>query len=330
MTLPRQFRRLRIALIGYGDIAKRIAQKTSGHGPRWLAIGRSAKLPDAKIMGGELGASFRNPADRPRYLAWDLDHPKVAQRIAQVSQAMIVLSPPADQHPRNANCDWRMRRLACAIRKSGRRDAIVYISTTGVYGDQQGRIVTETSTACPGQQRSLRRLDAELSLRPIGAHVLRVPGIYGHDRLPIARLAAGQPALIATDDVYTNHIHADDLARISWIALFRGRPGRITNAVDSSELKMADYFDAVADAAGLKRPPRISRDAMRSLGKSGGVHPMMLGFLSESRRVRTSRLQNELGVRLKFPTVAKTLEYFVAQGVPPIQAGLTKPAKRGE
>jgi len=93
---------------------------------------------------------------------------------------------------------------------------------------------------------------------------------------------------------------------------------------------MADYFDAIADAAGLKRPPRISRDAMRSLGESGVVHPMMLGFLSESRRVRTSRLQNELGVRLKFPTVAKTLEYFVAQGVPPIQAGLTKPAKRGE
>jgi len=102
MTLPRQFRRLRIALIGYGDIAKRIAQKTSGHGPRWLAIGRSAKLPDAKIMDGKLGASFHNPAGRPRYLAWDLDHPKVAQRIARVSQAMIVLSPPADQHPRNA------------------------------------------------------------------------------------------------------------------------------------------------------------------------------------------------------------------------------------
>lgn len=330
MTPPRQFRRLRIALIGYGDIAKRIAQYTPAHGPRLLAIGRSVRSSCTTDGARQIETPLDHRADPPRYLAWNLDHPKVAQRIARVSQAMIVLLPPADQHPRNANYDWRMRRLACAIRRSGRRDPIVYISTTGVYGDQQGRIVTETNTAEPIQQRSLRRLDAEFSLRPVGAHVLRVPGIYGHNRLPTARLAAGQPALIASEDVYTNHIHADDLARICWIALFRGRPGRVTNAVDFSELKMADYFDAVADATGLRRPPRISREAMRALGQSGGVHPMMMGFLSESRRVQTTRLHKELGIQLKFPTVAKTLEDFITQGVPSVQAGLTKSAKRRE
>jgi nucleoside-diphosphate-sugar epimerase len=139
-------------------------------------------------------------------------------------------------------------------------------------------------------------------MRAAGASVLRVPGIYAHDRLPLERLRAGSPALAPDDDVFTNHIHADDLARIAIAALFRGRRGRTYNTVDDSHLKMGDYFDAVADAFELPRPPRLPREQLKA-----AVSPMMYSFMAESRRLRNDRMKRELRVRLAWPTVAATL-----------------------
>lgn len=312
MALPRQFRRLRVALIGVGDVAKRtIAQqlqkKRGNHGPRFILVSRSgaAALP-ADIQTG------LHP-QRSAVLQLDIDRRSDVRRVVKISQAAIVYTPTAETQTRIPGQDPRMRRLAIAIRKSGRRMPLVYLSTTGVYGNHHGGIVTEASHCHPTQARSQRRLDAERVLRPLGAHILRVPGIYAHDRLPIARLSTKQPALSKDDDVYTNHIHADDLANIAWLALFRGRPTRVTNAVDETELKMADYFDVVADACGLPRPPRISAEQMRDLGKTGAVNPMMMSFLSESRRVHSTRLYRELRVKLEYPTVHHSLEKIRAQ-----------------
>lgn len=299
MALPRQFRRLRITLIGFGDVAQRLlAQQTSAPGarggPRFFAIGRSPDLAD--LRGRRLPVCG---------LRWDLDQPAKSRRAARIGHAAVIFVPPSEAHPFR---DLRMQRFAAMLRAGGRRIPLVYISTTGVYGDSQGAIVTEVSPCNARQPRSRRRLSAEQTLRPLGACVLRAPGIYAQDRLPTARLAAGQPALRTDEDVYTNHIHAEDLARLSWVALFRGRPGRVINAVDETDMKMGDYFDAVADATGLPRPPRISRQEMLGLGKAGRINPMMMSFLSESRRVQTARVQSDLGVNLKFPTVGDSLK----------------------
>jgi NAD dependent epimerase/dehydratase family enzyme len=124
-----------------------------------------------------------------------------------------------------------------------------------------------------------------------------VPGIYAGDRLPVDRIARGTPALIDSDDVYTNHIHADDLANLIKACLYRAKPQRITNACDDSSLKMGDYFDLVANAYGLKKSPRLSR-----LDLAQQVDPMLLSFMSESRRIKNRRL-NELRFRLTYPTV---------------------------
>lgn len=306
MALPRQFRRLRISLIGFGDVAKRtLAQRLdnrpSSHGPRFIAVSRSGNAN----LSPSLQQAIRK--NRSLLLPWDIDARRVPGRIARLTHATIVYVPTADGQGSSLNRDSRARRLAVAFRQNGKSVPLVYLSTTGVYGNHQDAVVDETSACRATQARALRRLDAEHQLRPIGAHVLRVPGIYGHDRLPIARIKAGQPALRQQDDVYTNHIHADDLARIAWIALFRGQPARVTNAVDQTEMKMAEYFDAVADAAHLPRPPRVSRADMESLARTGVIHPMTMGFLNDSRRVRSARLGPELGIRLRFPTVADTL-----------------------
>jgi nucleoside-diphosphate-sugar epimerase len=181
---------------------------------------------------------------------------------------------------------------------------LVYISTTGVYGDCHGEQIDETRPVHPQTPRAARRVDAERVLREWGRHtgvnvsILRAPGIYARERLPIERLQKGLPALILADDVFTNHIHADDLAAAALRAATRGRPNRVYNAVDDSELLMGSYFDLVADRFRLARPPRLSRhEAASKIGEA------MLSFMSESRRIGNARLRRELDFSPRYPTV---------------------------
>jgi nucleoside-diphosphate-sugar epimerase len=184
---------------------------------------------------------------------------------------------------------------------------LIYASTSGVYGNRDGQWVAETDATQPETPRAHRRADAEQQVRWWGralhnrVSILRVPGIYAPDReggTPLARLHKATPVLCAEDDVYTNHIHANDLARAALLALWRARPQRIYNISDDSQMKMGDYFDWAADHYGLPRPPRVARaDAAQQLPA------MMLSFMQESRRLHNDRMKKELGLRLWYPTV---------------------------
>lgn len=184
------------------------------------------------------------------------------------------------------------------------RPTLVYASTTGVYGDCGGARIDETHPARPANARAKRRVAAERQLRratargALKAIIARIPGIYAANRLPLARLERRTPALVEHDDVYTCHIHADDLAAILLRLATHGRPARVIHASDDSELKMGEYFDRVADAFGLARAPRIGREqAERELD------PTLLSFMRESRRLANARLKRELRVRLRYPDV---------------------------
>jgi len=192
----------------------------------------------------------------------------------------------------------------------------VYISTSGVYGDCAGARVDESWPRRPQTARAKRRADAELQLeRWCAAHgvalvILRAPGIYARDRLPLERLRARWPVLQAADDVYTNHIHAEDLAAALVRALETDAPAGIYNAADDSELRMGDWLDLVADYAHLPRPPRVARDRIVHF-----VPPQALSFMSESRRLDNARLKQVLGVRLSYPTVREGLAHEHALGM---------------
>jgi nucleoside-diphosphate-sugar epimerase len=181
---------------------------------------------------------------------------------------------------------------------------LVYASTTGVYGDCGGAWIDETRAPQPANARAKRRVSAERQLRRattrgvVAASIARIPGIYAGNRLPLARLEKRTPALIDTDDVYTNHIHADDLAAILVRLATHGRPGRVVHASDDTSLKMGEYFDAVADAFGLERAPRITRAEAEQQ-----IEPTLLSFMRESRRLVNRRLKEELRVRLRYPSV---------------------------
>jgi nucleoside-diphosphate-sugar epimerase len=257
-------------------------------------------------------ALVRNPAYREKLRALgvlpiigDLDDRASLARIAGLADAVLHFAPPAN----SGTGDARTRNLLSALSRGALPTQLVYIGTSGVYGDCGGAVVSEAHPLDPQTARAQRRLDAERKIRNWAkrnhakACILRVPGIYAADRLPLTRLQQDLPSIIDNEDGYTNHIHADDLARIAVAALRYGKACRVYHASDDSQLKMGGYFDAVADAFSLPRPPRVSRaEAQRVLPET------LLSFMNESRRLNNRRMKRELRVRLHYPTVADMLD----------------------
>jgi nucleoside-diphosphate-sugar epimerase len=236
-------------------------------------------------------------------LIGNLDQPSTLGRLAALADAVLHLAPP----PSSGWADRRTAALLASLARGGRVQRLVYASTTGVYGDAGGAWLDETSPLRAVTDRARRRVDAERRVRWFGratgvtTSILRIPGIYALDRAggdPRERLRRGTSVLRAEDDVHTNHIHADDLARACVAALWRGRPQRTVNVCDDTELAMGDYFDLVADLAGMPRPRRVARAEA-----AAELSPMQLSFMGESRRLRNRRLKQELRLRLRHPTV---------------------------
>ena len=277
----------RILMIGCGDIALRVALLLRGRVRLYGLIRRDAEAPKLRAHGIVP-------------LAGDLDDYTTLGRLRTAPFAVLHAAPP----PSEGRDDPRTQKLIAALARARiipRR--FVYISTSGVYGDCAGATVDETRGRRAQTPRARRRVAAEDRLRAwargygVQLAILRAPGIYAESRLPLDRIRQGTPVLAAEDDVYTNHIHADDLARATVAALFHGRPNRAYNVTDDAQLKMGAWFDLVADAYHLPRPPRISWEEAEQR-----IAPMLLSFMSESRRLTNERMKRELRVRLRHPT----------------------------
>jgi nucleoside-diphosphate-sugar epimerase len=280
-----------ILIVGCGDIALRVAALLR---PRYRLFG----LQRNASRLAELHACGITP------ISGDLDSRASLARIGGLADIVLHFAPP----PNSGEFDMRTRNLLAALSQRTLPRRLIYISTSGVYGDCNGARVSETHLLNPQSSRAMRRVDAETRIREwaqrsrINANILRVPGIYSAERLPLERLRSGSPAMLATQDSYTNHIHADDLARIVVAALHHGKPNRIYHASDDSELLLGDYFDAVADALHLPRPPRLSRAEVKRM-----VAPTLWSFMNESRRLSNERIKKELRVKLRYPKVTDAL-----------------------
>ena len=240
-------------------------------------------------------------------LLGNLDDPRSLARLAGIATHVLHLAPP----PSEGWQDTRTLALTRALRLRSAPVAFVYGSTSGVYGDLQGAVAHETLRAAARTQRALKRVSAEKTVRFLGrsasvrSSILRIPGIYAPDRVggtPRERLLKGTPVLKKQDDVYTNHIHADDLARACIAALWRGKPQRVYNVNDDSQMLMGDYFDLAAGIYGLAKPPRVPRSTAQDQ-----LPLMLLSFMSESRQMDNNRMKRELKLRLRYPSVATGL-----------------------
>ena len=368
--VPRRFRRQRLLIIGCGDIGQRVVQQLH-HGWQVIGVARSDETLQKIRTEGAMAMQADDAHRLARWATHILHAAPPASRDSEVTDRLTrgwlqALARARGQRASTTSRPGRTHRLGArstaallavpapapqAPSRSRHAPAprLVYLSTTGVYGDRGGAFTRETDTLQPLTDRARRRVDAERQVRfgihrpdgsnagsrraahphadsacpdsahqdsahvsgarhrrlqqpPLPALVLRVPGIYAADRLPVERLRQQVPALIPADDVITNHIHADDLARIARTALLRGPRQRVINAVDDSQMTLGDYLDQVADRLGLPRPPRHSRaELTRTLSE------VRMSFMRESRRLDTRRLKRELRVRLQWPTVAAFL-----------------------
>ena len=296
-ALPARFRRQRVLIIGCGDVGLRVARQ----------------LPSRLKVIALTSSAERLPAlrrERITPLLGNLDDAATLRRLAGLATRVVHLAPPPGHNP-NWRDDPRTQALLRALRLRSLPQSLVYGSTSGVYGDCGGERVDETWRLSPRTPRSQRRVHAEGQVRLFGrasgtpVHVLRIPGIYATDReggTPRARLLRGTPVLRHVDDVYTSHIHADDLARACLAALWRGKPQRVSNVCDDTQLLMGDYFDLAADLYHLPRPPRVGRSTANEQ-----LPLMLLSFMSESRRLDNQRMKQELGLALRYPTVSDGL-----------------------
>jgi len=290
----------RVLIAGTGDIALRVARLLSANYKLFGLLRNPARQNELRLAG-------ITP------LPGDLDKPGSLHRLSGLAHTVLHFAPPptltqtvGDKHlPLQ---DTRTRNLLAALSQGRLPRQLIYISTSGVYGDCKGALVNETRTVHAQTTRAQLRVDAENQIRSwsirngVHASILRVPGIYAAERLPLERLKKGTPALVDADDGYTNHIHADDLAQCVVDAMYRAKPNRIYHTVDDSRMKMGEYFDAVADTFDLPHAPRISHAEAQKV-----LSPMLLSFMNESRRLSNSRMKLELKVNLRYPTVAATL-----------------------
>ncbi|MBT9495175.1 MAG: SDR family oxidoreductase [Paucibacter sp.] len=286
--------RPRLLIVGCGDIGMRVLQRVHRSWQMLALTSNPARVHELRAAGA-------------RPLLGNLDLPQTLLRLAGLADAVLHLAPPAATGAE----DRRTANLLRALARGAPPKCIVYASTTGVYGDCGGARFDESRLTAPGTDRARRRVDAEQRVRRFGAEfgvratILRIPGIYASDRAgghPRERLLRGSPVLRREDDVFTNHIHADDLARACVRALSRELSQRVVHVCDDSEMLMGDYFDLAADLCGMPRPQRLDRVQMRQL-----MSPMQFSFMSESRRLINTRLKTELGLRLHYGQVADGL-----------------------
>lgn len=275
-----------VLIVGCGDIGRRVAalEQAEGHD-----VAGSARSAQAEALLRELDI-----------FPWrmDLDDPATLSSLDLRAQVLYYFAPP----PASGEGDPRLSALLAAINPPHYPMKLVYISTSGVYGDCQGAWIDETQPLNPKSARARRRVAAEALLRQWGEGsgvscvILRVPGIYGPGRLPAERLRAGTPVVCEAEAPYSNRIHADDLAAVCLAAARYGRSGEAYNVSDGHPTTMTDYFFRVADILGIKRPPTISLEEARRV-----LSPSMLSFLEESKRLDNRKMLAELPVRLRYP-----------------------------
>jgi nucleoside-diphosphate-sugar epimerase len=276
-------------IVGCGDVGSRLARSLIASGLRPVGLVRTQAAADA------LGRSGIAP------VVADLDRAIEEPPAAAADGSVYYLVPPA---PDATDDDPRLRRFLSACEEAVPR-RLIYLSTSGVYGDCDGAWIDERQPPAPRTERARRRLAAEhIAQDWCDKHgtelvIMRLAGIYGPGRLPVDRLQ--EMVVIQPDQApWSNRIHVDDLVTVLHAAGLRAPAGRTYNVADGNPTTMTAYLYGVADAYGLSRPPAVPLD-----DAPAHLSPAMLSFVQESRRIDVTQLRRELGVNPRFPTLAE-------------------------
>jgi nucleoside-diphosphate-sugar epimerase len=282
-----------VVIIGCGDIGGRVGRELLQEGRRVLAVARAEE--HLQLLRSQGFATLQG----------DLDYQESTPELPLHGRRVFYFIAPQG----GGKSDYRMLNFCRRLSADNCPAKLVYISTSGVYGDCGGALVTEETPINPQTARAQRRASAEQQLREqadrLGFElvILRVTGIYGPGRLPVARVLQGHPVLKSEEAPFTNRIHALDLVRICLAAMEKGTAGEVFNVSDGQDSTMTEYFTAVADLHQLPRPQQISLAEAELV-----MNPLMLSYLKESRRMDNRKMKEKLGIELLYPTLTEGLK----------------------
>ncbi|HEY3857987.1 MAG TPA: SDR family oxidoreductase [Gammaproteobacteria bacterium] len=281
-----------VLIIGCGDTGRRVAALYREQGRQVSGVVRS----DASVRALE--------AVGIRPIRTDLDAGDLPS-LPSGGARVFYFAPPVDV----GKDDVRIERLLEHLELTGLPARFLYLSTTGVYGDCEGRWIDEEEPLKPSTYRAQRRISAEDAVRRwcgeqgIDWMVLRVPAIYGPGRLLTERLKSGMPTVRSEECSFTNRIHIDDLVAVCHSVMEDAKGGAVYNVSDGHPSTITDYLFLLAELTGMPKPPLISmQEAERMLS------PSIMSFMKESKRIKNEKLLRETGLTLRYPDLQSGLK----------------------
>ncbi len=287
-----------VLFIGCGDVCVRVAKLVQSCGCDVTGLVRSDESAE-RLRAHGIAPVLGN-----------LDDANTLKDLPTDGKLIYYFAPPTGGGP----FDSRMRNFCQAVSSGHLPTKVVYISTSGVYGDCGTVWVTEETALNPQTSRAQRRVDAETTLvewgrkNSVAVVILRVTGIYGPGRLPLARIEQGHPVLNEEESPPTNRIHVDDLALTCVKAAEKASDGDIFNVSDGQPGTMTQYFNTVCDLLDMPRLPQIDMEEAKQV-----MNPMMLSYLTETRRMNNQKMIEQLGVTLVYPNLDLGLKNVVDQ-----------------
>ncbi|MFK5926186.1 MAG: NAD-dependent epimerase/dehydratase family protein [Desulfuromusa sp.] len=282
----------KFTIIGCGDIGFRVARELIKQGQQVQA---TIHYEEGTIVPQSAGIET---------IVANFDYQEDIPDFSMQGQKLFYFMSPQG----GGSSDYRMLNFCRKLSPKNCPAKIVYISTSGVYGDCGEELVTEENPTNPQTSRAKRRVSAESQLQEQAEKlgfdlvILRVTGIYGPGRLPLSQLKKGHEVLRPEDAPRTNRIHSLDLVVICLAAMERGEAGDIFNVCDGQESSMSEYFMAVADMYALPQPAQLSWSEAEKV-----MNPLTFSFLKESRRMSNRKLLEKLAIKLRYPTLEEGL-----------------------
>lgn len=274
-----------------------------GFGFSAQGLARSLSTSDWEISG-----TCREPAKQNELsqMGWEgfifdgNDSKSILPDFFKESSHLLISIPPKPT-------DFVLDKFCSDILKKKDWQWIGYLSTTGVYGNKEGEVVTETSELKPTIDRAKRRLEAEnrwlklFSEHKLPVHIFRCVGIYGRGRNPIETVRKGLGKRIDKPGYKFSRVHVDDLASVLIASINKPNPGSIYNVCDDEPIESRHVTEYACELLKAELPPLIAFE-------EANLSEMAKSFYLDRKTISNQKIKEELGVKLKYPNYKVGLE----------------------
>ena len=280
----------KIFFFGFGYTAKYLYEIMKANG--WLG---SASIRSRK------NKTLRE--DKIEYFDFFEEQSKIEEQILS-SKAVLISIPPSGK------CDPVLEKYGEVFKEAGNLGWVGYLSSTSVYGNFNGKWVSEDTNPLPTTTLGQNRLFAERKWEKVADRYnlpiirFRISGIYGPDRNPLERIKKRTQRIILKENQIFNRVHIDDLCKILYRSINSPRLGRVYNIADNEPSTSEEFISEAARLLSYSEPERVN---ISDANLSG----MALSFYADSKRVSNKKIVKDLGYTFKYPSFKEGLKSLV-------------------